>query len=178
MKYFKGDETEQKVVEAVDFSLGDISAALDDYFDSVYESVPLGEFLFDQKRVPLTNAFRRDIFIRCFKDIFEAWSFCGTAESYITVFKKIFGDDVDIVFTVPAPGKLTIDISASDVQESIMEARYIVDNAYVYYDIVDDVGDSIVFSSLLGIETQSELEKVLFTMVPGGIYTVVSLTIG
>lgn len=59
-------------------------------YDGVYESIPLGRILVRRKRVPLTNAIRREVFQYSFMKIFEAWSFAGTAESYITVFKKIF----------------------------------------------------------------------------------------
>lgn len=178
MKYFKGDDKELKVYQAGDGMLTSISLALNEYFEDVYGSKPLGAFLFDEQRFPLTNAIKRDIFINCFQELFQAWSFCGTFESYILVFKKIFGEDSTIVFTVPDPGKLTIDITSTGLQDYEFLARAIVENEYISDTVVDDVGDTIVFSAVQGIETQSELEKVLFTMVPNGIYTTVSLTIG
>ncbi len=155
-----------------------IQISLNDFLSDCYGTVPLGELLWDASRVPLTNAIRREIFIGCFKELFEAFSFCGTFESYITVFKKIFGDDVEIEFTVPGPGKLNIDITTSGIQEFNFIAREILSNAYVRHTIVDHNGDKILLRGILGIETPYELEKALFTMVPGGIYTQVSLTIG
>lgn len=178
MKYFKGDEKEKKIYLSGDGMLSSISLSLSEYFEDVYGSKPLGEFLYDEKRFPLTNAIKREIFIGCFQELFQAWAFCGTFESYILVFKKIFGEDVEIVFTVPGPGKLVIDITATGLQDYEFLARSIVDEAYVSDTVVDEVDDTIVFSTVQGIETQSELEKVLFTMVPNGIYTTVSLTIG
>lgn len=177
-EFFKGDALELKMYNSGLPALDNIGLGLDEFWSQCYEMIPMGEFLWDEKRVPLTNAIRRDVFVISFKQIFEAWSFCGTFESYILVFKKIFGDDSLIEFTVPAPGQLHINIEASGIQLSPFIARRIVDNAYVYDNVVDHVGDNIAFATVLGIETQDELEKVLYTMVPAGIYTEVSLTIG
>lgn len=178
MQVFKGDATELKMTASASPVLSNISVSLSEYFDKLYSTVPLGELVYDQMRFPLTNAIKRDIFIGAFAELLQSWSFCGTFESYILVFKKIFGEDVDIDFTVPAPGKLQIDITSAGVQNFDFIARSIVDDAYVYDNVVDDVGDQIVFAAVQGLETESELEKVLFTMVPNGIYTEVSLTIG
>lgn len=176
--YFKGDELELKMFNSAVGSLRNIGVSLDEFFENCYEMVPMGEFLWDEKRVPLTNAIKREVFIISFKQIFEAWSFCGTFESYILVFKKIFGDDAVVEFTVPAPGKLSINIEASGIQLYPFIARSIVENAYVYDNVIDEEDDNIAFATVLGIETEDELKKVLFTMVPAGIYTEVSLTIG
>lgn len=177
-EFFKGDALELKMYNSGLPSMQAIGLSLDDFWNGCYEMVPMGEFLWDEKRVPLTNAIKREVFINSFKQIFEAWSFCGTFESYILVFKKIFGEDAVVEFTVPGPGKLQINIESSGVQLNQFIARTIVDNAYVYDFVVDDVGDNICFATVLGLETEDELNKVLFTMVPAGIYTEVSLTIG
>ena len=178
MKFFKGDQTEIKMYNSASGVFDAISLALDQFFQLGYSSVPLGEFLFDEKRAPLVNAFRREIFIACFNQLFESWAFCGTFEAYLSVFRKIFGSSVDVVFTVPAPGKLNIDITASGFEESQFQARDIISSAYVFYDMITEDSDNLVFRNIAGLETESEVEKVLFTMVPTGIFTTVSLTIG
>jgi hypothetical protein len=176
-KYFKGDELEIKMYDSASPIMDILESFLGDFYQDVYGSVPMGELLYDNDLVPLTNAIRREVFISAFKQIFDAWQFAGTFESYITVFQKIFGEDVVVDFTVPAAGKLEIDITATGIQELGFQAKVIEDNEFVYYDMVDDVGDFIMFSSVLGFETQQELETMLFTMVPAGIFTTVSLTI-
>jgi hypothetical protein len=178
MQYFKGDVTELKVYNSASTIFDNISRSLNECFDGIYNAVTLGQFLFDEQRMPLTNAIKREVFITCFKQIFEAWSFCGTFESYILVFKKIFGEDATIEFTVPAAGKLQINIDVEGVQTSNFQSRDIVDDDYVFSNIVDDVGDKILFRTPLGIASQFELETILFSMVPSGIFTEVSLTIG
>ncbi len=178
MQFFKGDATEQKMYAAAAPTIDLLSLVLSTYFTDAYGSVEMGELLFDSQRIPLTNAIRREIFITCFKQILMAWAYCGTFESYLTVFRKIFGEDAEIEFTVPGPGKLTIDVTSSGTQNYNFIAREIVDNDYVFSNIVDYDDNQIVFQAIQGIDTEAELITVLFTMVPGGIFTDVSLTIG
>lgn len=178
MKYFKGEENELKIDLATEYYLQTFQDDLAAYFDEIYESTPLAEFLYDENRVPLTNAFKRDIFIRTFTQILESWKFCGTYESYLSFFRTLFGENVEVLFSNPGPGVLDIDVEAIDLVNYNFISREIIDNEYVYSNIVDDVGDQIVFTAILGIETEAELERVLFTLVPAGIYTTISLTIG
>jgi hypothetical protein len=177
-QYFKGDETELKIDAVVEPILSDIEVQLDDFLEGADEAAPLGEVLWDTGRAPLSNAISREIFRLAFRQIFDAFVQVGTFEAYITVFKKIFGDDVVIAFTVPAPGKLGISITAEGVELTDFIARYILDNQYVYDEIIDDEGDNIVFQSIKGFTSQYELEQMLFEMVPGGIFTTISLTLG
>ena len=178
MEFFKGDETEQKFYNSGSKILNNISVELSEFFSEAYATQALGELVYDQRRFPLTNAIKRSIFISSFKQLFEAWAFSGTFESYIDVFTKIFGEDVVIDFTVPGPGELLVDITTTGLQDYEFVARSIEEDEYLFDNVVDDEDDFIVFSTLQGIESQSELEKVLFTMVPNGIFTQVSLTIG
>jgi hypothetical protein len=56
-------------------------------------------------------------------------------------------------------------------------ARVIESNAYVYYNVITQDGvDQIVFQSIQGFTTQYELERMLFEMVPAGIFTDIDLT--
>lgn len=176
--YFKGDARELQVYNSIDFALNIIQTNLIAFFQNAYGCVPMGALLYDEMRFPLTNAIRRDVFIRCFKELLDAWKFAGTFATYISVFKKIFGDDVIINFTVPGPGRLQIAIESSGLELSPWRVNSIVDNDYVYDTIVDDEGDNIVFSTVLGFETENELEVMLTTTSPDGIHTEVSLTIG
>lgn len=179
VQFFKpNDEDERKAFNAVE-SLSDIlSGFKDDFFEGAYGATALGEILFDGAYMPLTNAIRREIFIDAFKELFEAWSFSGTHQTYVEVFKKIFGEDVELDFTVPDPGKLVIDITATGFQLFDFLVKEIVDNEYVDSTIVDHEGDTIIFSSPKGFETQQETQTMVFTMVPNGIFTTVSLTLG
>lgn len=178
MQFFKGDATELKYYDCGKEIMDQMSFQKDLFFDQCYGCFVLGELLYDNDLSPLANAIPRDIFRSSFETIFEAFISAGTFEGYITVFKKIFGDDVEITFGVPAPGKLTIDIVATGIEVSPFVARRIVSNAYIFDQIVDDVGDRIMFQTVKGFQSQYDLEQMLFEMVPDGIYTEITLSVG
>lgn len=178
MQFYKGDADEIKFYESIKPILNQLSVEKDDFFDEAFECFVLGEVLWDSGAIPLKNAIKREIFREAFFAIFNAFVYVGTFESYLTVFRAIFGDDVDVTFTVPGPGKLNIDIVAAGIALSNFVARRIEDNAYILDNVVTQDGDQIVFQSIKGFESQYELEKMLFEMVPDGIYTEISLSIG
>jgi hypothetical protein len=175
---FKGDELELKMELVASPIMDSIETQLDDFFTDAYTAMPLGDVIFESNRSPLANAIIQDIFRSSFPEIFTAFTVAGTFESYITVFEKIFGADVDITFTVPAAGKLTISILADEVVLSQFVARTIENNAYVYSPMITQDGvDNIVFQTIKGFKTQYELEQMLYEMVPAGIFTEISLSI-
>lgn len=177
-QYFKGDDTEIKMEACASPIIDATSIAKDEFLAAAYECQPLGELLYDNALAPLSNAIKRDIFITSFKQIFDAFLVAGTFESYLTVFKKIFGNDVIVTFTVPEAGKLNIDIDAQDFILYNMVERLIVDNAYVLSEIITQDGDNLAIQNLQGFETQYEIEQMLFELVPAGIYTQITLSIG
>jgi len=175
---FKGDDIEKKFV-AVATPMSDILLAQKQLFlEEAFSTFILGEVLWDTKRAPLTNAIRRDIFREAFSAIFEAFYTIGSFESYLLVFRKVFGDDVEVEFVVPAPGKLEINILAAGIELSDFVARYISNDAYIFDEVIDDEGDNIVFQGIKGFTSQYELEQMLFEMVPDGIFTDIDLTLG
>lgn len=178
MQKFKGDDIELKFDNAGAPTFADLGEQKDLFFDEAYSCFVLGEILYDSGRAPLSNAIPRAVFREVFSAIFNSFLEAGGLESYLTVFRNIFGEDVEVTFTIPSPGKLEIDIVASGLVIVDAITRYIEDNVFVFDELVDHEGDNIAFQSFKGIESQYELEQMLFEMVPGGIYTQISLTIG
>lgn len=177
-QFFKGDATELKYYNAAKGISDDLLLQKNNFFEQAFDSFILGEVLYDNLLSPLANAIQREIFRASFFTIFEAFQAPGSFEGYLTVFRKVFGDDVEVTFTVPGPGKLQIGIVTTNVEISGMITRFIVSNVYMLDTIVDDEGDRIVFQTIKGFETQYELEQMLFEMVPAGIWTEITLTIG
>lgn len=177
---YKGSDTvELKFYNSASTLFDLLSGERDDFFDEAYACFVLGEVLWDSNRSPLSNAIARDIFRTSFEGIFDSFVNVGSFEAYISVFEKIFGEDVDVQFTVPAPGKLEIDITATGVELTNFAARIIESNAYVLYDVItQDAVDEIVFQSIKGFTSQYELERMLFEMVPAGIFTTITLDLG
>ena len=172
---FKGDEFELEMEACASPIHDDIEGQLDDFFDDAYNAMPLGDVIYESGRSPLSNAIDQDIFRQSFPEIFDAFTVAGSFDSYLTVFRKIFGDEVEVEFGIPAPGKLTIDILADEIELSNFVARNVENNEYVYSPMITQDGDNIVFQSIKGFKTQYELEQMLYEMVPAGIYTVITL---
>lgn len=183
MEYFKGDTDEQKVFAAGEEIFNTLSTQKDLFEEGAFETAPLGDMIWESGRSPLSNAISQAIFRLSFKEIFDAFVAAGTFEGYITVFKKIFGDDVTIVFAVPAAGKLQINIEAEGVELTDFVARVIGEDGRYEYDVVsaydtDQDEDTIAFQTIKGFQSQYELERMLREMVPGGVWTEISLTLG
>lgn len=179
MQRFKvEDADETKFIDAGTPTFETVGLQKDEFFDGAYECHKLGEIIFDNDLSPLSNAIPREIFREAFKEIFEAFIAGGTFEAYLTVFAKIFGEDADVTFTVPAPGKLEIDIAADGVELTNFIARYIENNAYVRDNVVTQADEQIIFQTIKGFQSQYELEQMLFEMVPSGIFTTITLTLG
>lgn len=178
-QYFKGDSEELKFYNSTLTVFDSLSLQRDEFFDDAYACYILGELLYDNGLSPLSNAIDRNIFRTSFESIVESFVEVATFEAYISVFEKIFGTGVDITFTIPAAGKLEIDIIASDVELTDFVSREIVDDAYVFSIIqTQDEVDTLVFQSIQGFTSQYELEQMLFEMVPAGVYTEITLTLG
>lgn len=179
MQHFKGDETELKFEGSASTVLDELSLQKDLFFSGAYSAAPLGDVLYTAGRTPLSNAIVKSIFRTSFNEIFESFKVAGSFESYISVFKKIFGVTADIQFTIPGPGKLIIDIIATEIVLDNLAPRYIVENTYILDHLVTQDGvDKIMLQSIKGFQSQYELEQMLFEMVPAGIFTEINLTLG
>jgi hypothetical protein len=179
MQYYKGDAEELKWIAGADDAFDNVGISKDTFFDECFENHVLGETIWDNDLSPLANAIDREIFRQSFPEIFDAFVAGGTFEAYLTVFAKIFGEDATVEFTVPAPGKLNIDIEAAGTELSTFIARYIENNAYVLDEMItQDGADTLVFQTIQGFQSQYELEQMLFEMVPAGIFTTITLTLG
>lgn len=176
-QYFKGDVRELQFFNSGAPLLDLLSAEKDAFFDDAFGCFVLGELLYDNDLAPLTNAISRDVFRESFESVFDAFIVAGTFESYLTVFRKVFGDDVDVTFTVPGAGQLQIDIVASGLVLSNFQSRRIVDGGYVFADVLTKGGENIEFQRVKGFDTQYEVEQMLFELVPAGIFTDINLTV-
>lgn len=177
-EFYKGDDEEKKWYNSAAPILSDLGTNLDQFFADAYESQPFGDLIYEGGFSPLTNAIKQSIFRDSFNQIFDAFARAGTFESYITVFKKIFGETVQINFEVPGPGQLNIDILAEGIELSHFVARSIVSNDYVFDNVITQTGDKIVFQTIKGFQTQYELEQMLTELIPVGIYSEITLTLG
>ena len=178
IQYFKNDGTELKFYNSARPIMDIVSNQKDIFFDDVFDCKVLGEIIFDSNLSPLTNSIPRDIFRDTFNTLFKTFRSAGSFEGYLDVFRKVFGDSVDVTFTVPSAGRLQIDIVADSIAEENFVAARIEDDAYVYDNVKTQDDDQIVLQSIKGYETQQELEQMLFEMVPHGVFAQITLTLG
>lgn len=147
-----------------------IQTALDDFEDGAVECAELGDVLFELEADPMAGVLSQEIYRTSFPAVHQLYTRPGTFEFYLELFRAIWGEDVEIEFEVPAPGKLLINITAATVELQGFLARQIVDNAYVYHNVVDHVGDNLVFQGLQGIKTQSEVDAIMRELGVAGVW--------
>lgn len=149
---------------------------LDEFFTQAYTCFVLGDVLYLSGH-PMAGVITQDVFRMSFPAIHQLFTRPGTFEFYLDVFRAVWGEDVEIEFMVPAPGKLLINIEALIVTEYVSLFREIVDNVYVFSEWVDEDGDNIIFQGSQGIKTQAEAEALVNEFRPAGIWTETTLSI-
>ncbi len=167
---FKGDETELKMRASAEPAFDVVDTALDDFYENGGECSPFLLMLYDEGRAPYSNRIGRDVFVSFIKRALDNFPFVGNFETYNFILREIFGAESDIIFTVPAPGKLSISVNA--VADAAFEfvARELEDGQYSFFTIgtLDGV-DDIVFRGVSGIESEAELKLLFSELIPGGI---------
>lgn len=158
-------------------TLQELGLQRDAFYEGAYTAYPLGEILYDLVRDPMSGVITREIFTTSFFAIHGLFTRPGTFEFYMQVFRTIFGENVDVEFTVPAPGKLLINTSVLDTESFNILARRVEDGAYVYYNLVTSDGDLIVGLGAKGIKTQGEVNALMFEISVAGVWTVCTLSL-
>lgn len=175
-RFKENDATELQVINLALPSLEALGDARDQFESGAYTCFKLGEVLFDLGRDPVAGVVSRDIFTTTFFAIHALFTRPGTFEFYMELFRAVFGEDVSVVFTIPGPGQLTIDIEAANLVTFKILAREIVDGVYVYHNLLtSDTGEYIVGQELEAIRSEEELRALINEVSPNGIYTVVNL---
>jgi hypothetical protein len=164
-RFKDNDITEAKVIEVAMPTLELIGSNLDDFWQGAFTSYLLGEVLYDLDRDPMSGVISRTIFRQIFPEIHQIFTRPGTFEFYLTIFRAIWGEDVEIEFVVPDEGRLQINASNLPIDE------------YVYSELVDHAGDFIMLQDKAGIKNQSELDALINEISPAGIFTETTLTL-
>lgn len=179
MQAFKeNDELEKKVTNIFKPLLNGLLTDKFDFQSNAFRSYPLGDVLFDTERSPLAGAISKDVFRESFFAIHDLFTRPGTFEFYLNVFRAIFGNDVDVEFEVPAPGKLNINVQSNSLVLDFLQARRIESGEYVYYDLITQPeGDNLVAQVPKGPKTQSEIDAIMIELTPHGILVNTTLTV-
>jgi hypothetical protein len=173
---FKGDSTELKMQAVVDPLFEVTNAALDDFNEGGYDAAPFLLAMYDDGRMPFSQRVKREYFVEFVRQILANFPFTGTFEVYLRVLEAIFGVDSEISFTVPAPGKLSIDIEAVANSTFTFIGREFVSGAFEFFDIGTSGGDTIILRGVSGIDTAYELNLLFSEVMPIGV--VPNITLG
>ncbi|WP_428050277.1 hypothetical protein [Candidatus Avelusimicrobium fimicolum] len=163
-QYFKGDDLEVKVSGAANEVFRTLFADMTAWFARAYNGAGLGAILYDDNRVPLSRNIERDIFIKNYGDILRRWEYVGSFESYLFVFTQIFGPSTIITFECLAPGALKINITTNQ-----MDLFKWLDKLGGSY-ISTHTGQNINLRTLAGIGNFYEVQSVLDSLNPAGLY--------
>lgn len=177
MKPFRENDADEATATAIAMpTLTALGVDRTTMFNECFACYLLGDVLYDLGRDPMSDVITREVYRTSFPAIHDLFTRPGTFEFYLSVFRKIFPDDVDVEFTIPAPGKLEITISSLTLEEFGLLVRQIVDDVYVYSTLVtSDTNDPIVGHGTKGIKTQSEMEGLIVEISAYGVYTTVIL---
>lgn len=170
MQTYKGDESELKVIAAGEPAFDSTSAALSDFYANGYKSAPFLLMLYDEGRMPFADRVERESFVDFIQATLDIFPFAGTFEFYITILKAIFGEASIIRFEVPAAGKLSIQIDASDEILFDFIGAELVDGVLTTFELTDQVGDGLLFRSISGIENEYALNLLFAEIIPAGIF--------
>ncbi|MGN1058374.1 MAG: hypothetical protein ACI4Q7_03370, partial [Candidatus Avelusimicrobium sp.] len=90
-EYFKGDDAEKKIVAGANSLFQVLGGEMRLFLQNAYKGEGLGRVLYDAEMAPLVNVLPRDTFAGTMNALLENFQQAGTFESYISVFKTIFG---------------------------------------------------------------------------------------
>lgn len=173
------DTVEPKARDCFLPALNFIGTDLDAFKEGAYEAWPLGDVLFALNASPLADQISQEVFRSTFYAVHNYFKRPGTFEFYLEICRVIWGADVEVEFVVPNPGHLQINIEAAESVNANALARRIVDNAYVYDQIILNGGgsDNLLFRIVQGPKSQSETEALFFELTPAGLFVEVAITI-
>ncbi|WP_424244959.1 hypothetical protein Dip510_000067 [Elusimicrobium posterum] len=175
---FKNDNLELKFSGSAEKVFTELKQTLADWFENAYTDQKFGGVLYDNNVTPLTGTIARDIFIKNFNQIFEKWRYVGSFESYLYVFKHIFGESSRINFEKISPAHLKINITTDNTTlfKWIATTKDSASN-FLEDEMTDELGNSIVFQQQLGINDFREVQAVLNSLNPAGIFLDVNFEI-
>jgi hypothetical protein len=140
------------------------------FFDDVYNTVRLGEILYDNKYTELTKVIKRAMFLKVYNVIFSSFAKVGTYESLITVIKSVFGETAKIEFESSKAGVLEIRIG----QRGIDSVRWVTKSGESI--VSKGSKDTIIFQAFINkMSVEWALELFNQFLRPAGIHYEISI---
>jgi hypothetical protein len=175
MQYFKGDATEMKFDEAGKPAMDVCGVALSQYYNQAYDAETFLLMLYDEGRMPFGSKIPRDAFVSFIRQAIPNFPRTGTFQMLIFLIKEIFGEVTEVLFTVPAPGRLQIEINAAAVIEFNAIHHKVINGIEEVGNIVDADGNLLTFVGISGIDTEYDFNQVFSEIFPAGIVPEITL---
>jgi hypothetical protein len=173
---FKGDSFELQMEEAAKPAFDFTGSQLDAFFAGCYEAGDWLLALYDSGRMPFSSRVPRASFVSFFKEALARFPSTGTFESYLFILEAIFGEGTQVLFDVPAAGKLEILVNAAAALEfDLTGAVLLPDGSKQSFQLVDSDGDQILARGISGIDSEAALNQLLAEIIPLGIFPDVAL---
>jgi hypothetical protein len=167
LELFKENAEEIKVTDAVSPVFDSTSAELDLMFANGSTAASFLLMLYDNKLVPYWQRIKRDAFVNFYLEALAQFPVTGTFESYLFILRAIFGVESEIIFAVPAAGKLEITLNV--VNELTFDfIGYDADGEF-FIETQDGLY-TLAFRGLSGFESDHDLELLFSELVPEGIF--------
>lgn len=173
MQYFQqNDEFEKRIVRSQNAAFDTVNANLDEMFENLFFSRPLGQALYDAGVDELRNFIDRNYYQDAYFTLHEGIAKGGTFEFFILFFKYVWGESVTTVFTRDR-AQLGVTITADILTEEILGVRKVnnVTLQYEYDDFVLSTGEFLALNVRTGIRTQQELDTIMDYISTHGILT-------
>lgn len=174
MQNFKGDSDELKMQSVVTPLLSVTDLGLDDFYERGFDANPFILMLRDEGRIPFSIKLKEEFFPAFFSEALKNFPFVGNFESYLLILKAVFGEQTEIIFEVPAPGKLTILVNFSQSEFDLI-GRIFNGVSYDLYQVISDQDEIVICNGLTGIETVEELYLLFSEITPEGIFLTLAL---
>ena len=175
-KFSENDSNEEKLKTVIAAFMDTVDEDLDSFWSDAFTTYGLGQVLKDTSADPVSKMLILSAFLRSFKTIHESYQKPGTYKFYLDIFRKIWGETVDVEFENPAPGHLIINLDATDLQQEFLLARDIVDSQYVFDEVVTtDTGDNIIVRVTITPWTEPEVLKLMRAIAPAWLFSEVNL---
>ncbi len=177
-RFKPNDPVETKTLAAIVPTIEALTDDHDDFYEGAFTAAPLGDVLFDLERDPLAGVIDPITFRESFWAIHQLFTRPGTFEFYLTLFRAIWGEDVEVTFTIPSPGVLQIGIAGElESETKNLVAREVVGVDYVYHKFITQDGDYILTQGYRGLKTQADADRLIAELAVQGIYTTLTLTL-
>lgn len=164
------DIRDQKFLGVFDDIETQTNVDYDAFFAQAYASYLLGDIIYENNLDPSAKVLTQEVYRTSFNAIHDLFTRPATFEFFLSVFRAMWGADVDIVFTIIKPGQLKIEIYGSTPAYNEILYREIVGSSYIYDEIITDEGDSLTAQESTGPQTIDELLMIMSELGANGIY--------